>query len=203
MSFGKLAESFDRDWQAVEKVFDANSHVHAFNHWVVTEKNTPKKIDPDSSPSEEEKQSKLTEFQEKEFYFLSVAATLIKKNLMFHVYVIENVGQNIHARKPDSRNFNNFIWNHAEIDKFFTQNNEKWWKLSFTHFTFHANGENFFLVHLDYRNFAHDLSLILTKLNCGWEWEAVYVLKKLNIGRWQKWAYSLSPENISAFMIFG
>ena len=29
-------KSFDRDWQAVEKVFDANSHVHAFNHWVVT-----------------------------------------------------------------------------------------------------------------------------------------------------------------------
>ena len=39
-------KSFDRDWQAVEKVFDANSHVHAFNHWVVTEKKIfpPKKL---------------------------------------------------------------------------------------------------------------------------------------------------------------
>ena len=36
-------KSFDRDWQAVEKVFDANSHVHAFNHWVVTEKKFPPK----------------------------------------------------------------------------------------------------------------------------------------------------------------
>ena len=51
-------KSFDRDWQAVKKVFDANSHVHAFNHWVVTEKNFPaKKIDPDSSPAEKSNQN--------------------------------------------------------------------------------------------------------------------------------------------------
>ena len=50
-----------------------------------------KKIDPDSSPSEEEKQSKLTEFQEKEFCFLSVAATLIEKNLVVQVYVVEKM----------------------------------------------------------------------------------------------------------------
>ena len=39
------------------------------------------------------------------------------------------------------RNFCDFTWNHAEIDQFFTQNHEKWGKLSFTDFTFHANGE--------------------------------------------------------------
>ena len=37
---------------------------------------------------------------------------------------------------PKLRNFSDFMWNHAKIAQFFTQNHEKWWKLSFTDFMF-------------------------------------------------------------------
>ena len=40
---------------------------------------------------------------------------------------------------PDSRIVRNFTLNHTEIYKFFTTNHDKWGKLSFTDFTFHAN----------------------------------------------------------------
>ena len=42
----------------------------------------------------------------------------------------------------NSHNFSNCTWIYAEIDKFFTQNHEKWGKLSFVDFTFHAYAEN-------------------------------------------------------------
>ena len=48
---------------------------------------------------------------------------------------------------PNSIQFSNFTWNHTEIDKFFTQNREKWWKLSFSDFSFHANGKKWNYFH--------------------------------------------------------
>ena len=37
--------------------------------------------------------------------------------------------------------FSNFTRNHTKVGKFLTKNHNKWWNLSFTDFTFHANGE--------------------------------------------------------------